>query len=69
MIADDLVLTKYGPNNGTGIPTDFNNLTKSLKSLSLEIHRRFAVCVCVCVCEERERIECYTAPFFNPGMV
>ena len=41
MIANDLVLTKYQPKNGTGIPTNFNDFSESLKSISLEIHRRF----------------------------
>ena len=39
MIANDLVLTKYRPNNGTGIPTGIDS-NETLKSLSLEIHRR-----------------------------
>ena len=45
IVTNDLVLTKYQPNNGTGIPTGLNNSNESLKSLTLEIHRRFAVCV------------------------
>ena len=39
MIASDLVLTKYRPSNGTGIPTR-NDSNETLKSLSFEIHRR-----------------------------
>jgi hypothetical protein len=39
MIANDLVLTKYHPRNGTGIPTS-NDSNDTLEALSLEIHRR-----------------------------